>query len=245
VTIKEPAKARELYARAVAADPTIRAPEMHLAYVRLLLELREFSAAHSALRSCSRNTSGAIIPVTVEYLKATGHLDSAATEIADLRFSARQWLDLRRAIFSELLGSQKLAAALTLAEENPQIVGDEQSSLLRKNLKEPADFQRAATLLEQVRAQGGDVAGALADLLAAWAEDELTSLQVDSALAHLAKAHDLSPGKWPIVERLAGLYLDRAEPAKAAQALQSFLAISNDSAERHKATQLLTRIPAP
>jgi thioredoxin-like negative regulator of GroEL len=123
--------------------------------------------------------------------QGTGHLDSAAAEIADIQFSARQRLELWRAIFAQLLGSQKVGAALTLAEENPQIMGDEQSSLLRKSLKESADFQRATTLLENVRAQGGegDLAGALAELLAAWARAELMSLQVDSALAHLAKAH--------------------------------------------------------
>ena len=69
-------------------------------------------------------------------------------------------------------------------------------------------------------------------------------MQVDSALSHLAKAHDLSPAHWPTVDRLVGIYLSRGEPAKAAQVLQSFLAVSKDVGEREKATQLLTRTPA-
>jgi tetratricopeptide (TPR) repeat protein len=245
-TLNEPKTARELYRKATAADPTARAPEVHIRYTLLLIGMRDFDEAHASLRTCSRNSSAPIVPVILEYLKATDAIGTVAS-IADLTLSARQWLELRRAIFSELLLGGNTAGALKLAEDHPQVFGEEQSRLLRKNIKESRDFERAAALLEGVRAQGGDgdFASELAELLSAWAETELISLQLDKAVVHLAKAQGLAPAKWSIAERLAGLYLDRLEPAKAAQTVKAFLAVSKESGERDKANQLLSRIPVP
>jgi DNA-binding SARP family transcriptional activator len=96
-----------------------------------------------------------------------------------------------------------------------------------------------SVLFPKVRRFTDETAAAFADL----AESELASLQIESALVHLQRAHELHPALWRAAEKLAGLYLDGGDARKAAETIKAFLAGAKDDAERAQAQQLLGRIP--
>jgi tetratricopeptide (TPR) repeat protein len=238
-------KASELYAAATAADPAVRTPEVHLAYARVLMKLRKLPAARAALKRTSRNRSAALVPAALEYLEATGQLEAGGGELADLGVGPAQWTELRRGCFAKLLGAGKLEGAFILAEQYPQLLGEEQARQLRTSLKDIVSLGRGAALLDQVRMQNAPhLTSETAEMFAALADAELASLQVDSALVHLVKAHELVPARWVIAERLSGLYVERGDLAKAAQTLRAFMAATRDDSDREKAKQSLSRIPS-
>jgi len=128
-------------------------------------------------------------------------------------------------------------------EKHADVLDRETLLKLRTTAKQAHDFGAAQAWLERlVSQQGGDQA-TLAWMLFDRAELELSSLQVEPALARLQRAHELKPGFWLIAERLASLRLQRNELRQAARVLNAFIEVATEPVEKDKARQILARIP--
>ncbi len=238
------ARASVHYRRASAADPAGQKAELHVAYARLLLGRKSFPEARAELRILSRNPAGQLVRPILEYLVAASRLDDFEEHLADFPLASTAWLDLRSAVFGAQLDRRNLAGAIRMVESHPFLLDGPHATRLRSAAKGARQFDGAAAVMENVLAQGAShVAPELAGLLADWAEEELTALQVDPAIAHLERAFALQAGSWRVAERLAKLRLERNEPQLAAKVLHAFLAAATDATERDKAQQMLARIP--
>ena len=239
-------RARALFAEAVSADPTGRIGALHFDYARLLLRQTDLKEARQVLRTVFRNPAISDMEVLVAWLKAVGRLEEADAELASFALGGQRLLAARHAIFAELEQSGRARAALRMVEEHPEMLVQNFAARVRTAATGAELFTEGAALLERVVAQsplnGSQTASELAVLYADWAEAELRSLQLDPALEHLKRAHQLRADLWPVAERLSGIYLDRGEPALAAQTLRAFLAASASTPDREKARQLLARI---
>ena len=242
--LKQPARARDFYRRGASLDPVGQKPALHLAYARLLLEARESDQARAELRTASRNPVADVSSTLVEYLVATERLGDFDAALSDFPLTSTGWQKLRAAIFSAHLDASRIEEAVRLAEKSPDVIDASSATRLHTAATRAGQFADSVRVLETAMVQGATaVRPELAGLLADWAEAELTALQVEPAIEHLARAHELQRNSWRITERLARLHLERNEPQQASRTLQSFLTVAADAAEREKATQLLKRIP--
>lgn len=238
------AQAREYYRRATILDPAGQKIDLHLAYARLLQEQKRFAEARAELRIVSRNPAAHAAPAILAYLVASGHLDDFEEHLGEFSLSATAWLGLRSAVFGSQLERGNLTGAVRMAESYQFLLDGTGAPRLRAAARASRQFEAAAAVMETAVAQGAtSVAPSLAELLADWAETELAALQVEAAIAHLDRAHELQPGSWRVAEQLARLRLERNEPKLATKVLQQFLAAATDAAEKEKAEQMLARIP--
>lgn len=236
-------EALRTYRRAIEMDPTGQKSALHLSYLKLLLSRKEWAAARGELRTLSRNPSANPVPGILEYLRAADRLAAFEGETSDFALTALQSGDLRLAVFEQWLADGSLPEALALAERFPVLL-ESGAKALGAAARKAGQYQIVAAAWETALAQGvSGVGPELAGLLAAWAEVDLASLQVDAAIEHLSRAHALQAQVWSVAERLARLRIERKEPALAAQTLREFLAASSDAGEKEKATQMLARIP--
>jgi tetratricopeptide (TPR) repeat protein len=239
-------RARALFAEAVSADPTGRIGALHFDYARLLLRQNDFKEARQVLRTVFRNPATADMEVLVAWLSAVGRLEEPDSELAAFALGGQRLIAARHAIFAELEQSGRTRAALSMVEEHPEMLVQNFSARVRTAATGAELFAEAAALFERVMAQSPlnatETASELALLYADWAEAELRGLQIDPALEHLKRAHQLRADLWPVAERLSGIHLDRGELVLAAQTLRAFLAASASSPDREKARQLLARI---
>ena len=236
-------RAREYYRRALRLDPTARQPESHFAFARILLKDGEYGAARQVLRRAARNPAAECVPVIVELLISTSRLDSFEREIADFPLLAEQWVALRRAVCNAQLDADRFGVALALCEEHPEILDASLARRLREAARAVVTLARCVGVLERALSQGAPLTDETSAAFADLAESELSSLQVETALVHLQRAHELQPALWRAAEKLAGLYLDGGDARKAAETIKAFLAGTKDDAERAQAQQLLGRIP--
>lgn len=244
VALGDGTRARECYARAAAMDRTGLKTELHAAFARLLIGQSRFPDARSALRVLSRNPAANQEPLIVEYLTASSHLDDYDAHLADFPLRAASWLKLRESVFAAQIERQNVAGALRMVESFPFLLENDGAARLRDAARIARQFDGAVAALENAHAQGmNHVSNELAALLADWADADLAALQVEPALVHLDRAHQLQPGSWRVAEQLAKLRIERNEPRLAAAVLNAFLATSTDAAERNKAQQMLARIP--
>lgn len=242
-TLGDVPRARSFYNEAVNADPTAHRPEAHFALARLFLNLKEFGASRQILRVGARNGAAEIVPPLLEYLKTSGRI-TESDNLEDFDLSSLHRAALSRAVFVEHLDAGRIATAVVFGEKSPDILDAVTREKLRTAVKKSGEFDAAIAWLERRLSQHGDDGSLLALMLFDRAETELASLQIDSSVAHLQRANDLKPGLWMIAERLAELRLQRKEPKLAAKALNAFLQVATDSAEKDKARQILSRIPS-
>ncbi|MEQ1861390.1 MAG: tetratricopeptide repeat protein [Chthoniobacteraceae bacterium] len=244
LAIGDPTRAVELYQQISAADPAGQKVELHTAYARLLLGQKRFDAARSELRILSRNPAANPVPLIVEFLVASGQLARFESELADFHLPPTALLELRGAVFDAELARGDVAGAVRLAGDYPALLDGNGAPRLCDEARRARQFDAVATVLENALAQGAtDLAADLAGLCADWAEAELAALQVESAITHLERAHELRPDHWPAAERLARLRLERQEPQLATKVLNQFIEAATDDAARDKARQLLSRVP--
>jgi tetratricopeptide (TPR) repeat protein len=236
-------RARSLYNEAVAVDPTAHRPEAYFALSRLFLKLKEFPASRQILRTASRNAAAEIVPPLLEYLKVSGRI-LESDDLGDFVLGNRLRAELSRAIFIEHLDAGRIAMAVSFGERNPAIMDAALHEKLRSVMKASGEYDAAVAWLERRHSQQSEDGAPLALMLFDRAEAELESLQVESALARLQRAHELKPSLWAVAERLAELRLKRNEPKLAAKVLNAFLAAATDSTEKDKARQILGRIPS-
>ena len=239
-------RARALFAEAVSADPTARNSALHLEYARLLLRQNDLKTARQVLRTAFRNPATTEMEVLVAWLSAAGRLEDIDPELAWFGVGGQRLLAAHHAVFTELEKSGRTRAALKIVEEHPEMLVRGFSSRVRTAASAAGFFVEGAALFERIMAQSpltaSETAGELGLLYADWAEAELRDLQLDRALEHLKRAHQLRADLWPVAERLSGIYVDRGETQLAAQTLRAFLEASGNNPEREKARQLLARI---
>jgi tetratricopeptide (TPR) repeat protein len=157
-----------------------------------------------------------------------------------------QILRVHRALFFHWQQRGALENALTVLEARPQIIDSELLGNLRELTRAADDFQRAASLLEQLFMENPalplDLRRELALLYSDWGRSDLQRLQNEVALVHLRRGHELLPEYFPIARQLSDLYLQRGESKAAAETLDRFMAASKNAAEKETARQLLARI---
>lgn len=241
--LKDVPTAREYYAQAVDADPTTRQPEAHIALARIFLELHEYAASREVLRRAALNPSVDVVAPMIEYLTRSGQLP-AGDEMGEFQLLPNRLLQFQHALVRARLDAGLIEPALQLAEARAGLLDDELHAQIRAAAKKSNAFATVASWLDRRLAQKGESRSALVALLADWAEAELTSLQVDAAVDHLQRAHELQAGSWRVTERLVELRLQRGEPGLAAKTINAFLAVATDATEKEKARQLLARIPS-
>jgi tetratricopeptide (TPR) repeat protein len=243
-SIGDQGRARAMYSLAVDADPTAHQPEAHFGLARLFLDEKEFGAARQILRNASLNSAVEPVGPIMDYLKRSGGLE-AGDELTDFELSPNQRAALNHAIFCEHVDAGRIPKALELADKDPDILDAEAHVKLRAAVKKAGAHELVEPWLERRVLQRPDERPQLALLLADWAGAELSSAQqTDSAVAHLQKAQDLDRSNWAITERLADLRVRRGEQKLAVKALNDFLSLATDPAEKEKARQMLARIPS-
>jgi tetratricopeptide (TPR) repeat protein len=207
------------------------------------MKLKEFGASRQVLRAAARNGAAEIVPPLLEYLKTSGRINES-DDLSDFALTHDHRTGISRAIFNAHLDAGRVAAAVAFGEKNPDILDASTHAKLRVAQKPSGEYEAAIAWLERRHAQKGEESSALALMLFDRAESELASLQVESAVTRLQRAHELKPDLWMIAERLAELRLKRNEPKLAAKALNAFLSVATDPAEKDKARQMLGRIPS-
>ncbi len=244
-TLGNEEKARQLFTQASALDPAGQKIELHLGFAQLLVRQKRFDDARRELRIVCRNPAARPASALVEYLVASSHLTDFDEHLTDFTLSPPVRKEVQSGVFGALLKGGDIAGAVHIAEAYPFLLEGTGPARLRESARNAQQFEATVAVLENALAQGAkalttDLAGLLAD----WAEVELTALQIDSALTHLDRAHELQAGSWRITEGLAKLRLERNEPQLATKVLNAFLSIATDPFEVDKARQLLARIPA-
>lgn len=244
--LKKPARARELFAHAVAGDPSARSFRVHLDYAQLLLAEGEIPAARQRLRIAFRNPANREFGEIISFLEKTGRLPQFEQEIAGYELRPQMILAARRALFTHFEKAKDTAAAVALVDAHPGIMGSGMSARIRALAVESRQYEKAAELFEKSVAQAPlesvEPRAELAALYGAWAEDELSLAQADAALAHLKRSHELKPDLFTPTQRLAEILAKNGDPAGAARVVQGFLAASQIPAEKERAQRILERI---
>lgn len=243
-TLGDEEKARQSFAQASALDPAGQKVELHLGFAQLLTRQNRFGEARHELRIVSRNPAARPASALIGYLTASSHLADFEEHLVDFTLSPAVRKEVQSGVFAALLQGGDVAGAVQIAQTYPFLLEGTGPARLRESTRNAQQFEATVVVLENALSQGAkaltpDLAGLLAD----WAEVELAALQVDSALMHLDRAHELQAGSWRITERLAKLRLERNEPVLATKVLNAFLSIATDPFEVDKARQLLARIP--
>ncbi len=245
-TLKKPARARELYAQAIAGDPGARSFQVHLDFAQLLLAQGDIAAARQRLRTAFRNPANRDFGAIISFLETTGRLGQFDQEIAGFELSPQMVLSARRALFSHYEKAGDIAAAVALLDEHPEAMEAGMSARLRALASGARTFDKVAALLEKLVAQSPlesvEPRAELAALYGEWAGEELALSQDDDALAHLKRSHELKPDLYPLTQRLAEMLAQRNDPSAAARVVQDFLTTSTVPADKEKAQKLLERI---
>ncbi|MEO7319640.1 MAG: tetratricopeptide repeat protein, partial [Chthoniobacteraceae bacterium] len=244
--LKMPARARELFAYAVAGDPSARNFRVHLDFARTLLAAGDIPAARQRLRTAFRNPANREFGEIVSFLENTGRLAAFDQEIGGFELRPQTIVIARRALFAHYEKAKDIAAAAALIDEHPEVMEAGLSARLRALASASRDFDKVAALFEKIVAQAPlesvEPRAELAALYGEWAEDELALSQEDAALAHLKRSHELKADLFAPMQRLADLLAKRGDSPAAARVVQDFLTTSQVPAEKEKAQRLLERI---
>jgi hypothetical protein len=242
----EPARARRLYAEAVAGDPAGRNFRVCLDYARLLVALGDLPAARQQFRVAFRNPANREFGELIAFLESAGRLADFDREIAAFELRPAMLLETRRALFTHYEKGHNAAAAVALVDEHPEIMQAGLSGRLRALAEATRQFDKVAALFERIITpsplESVESTTELAGVYGAWAEDELLALHVEDALVHLRRSHELKPDLFGPMQRLAELLVKSNDFAGAARVVQDFLAASQIPAEKEKAQQLFDRI---
>jgi predicted Zn-dependent protease len=244
------AGAREFYGRAVARDPW--ALHSSPAYLRLAqedIEDKRFDAARQLLVAAYRNPACTDLSTLLAYLTATGRaVPDAANRLPGAEFPLS--FNERARLFAALcesLEKSRPADAHRLAMAHPEL-WNEAPAVVDYLCADSAagDWPALTAALEDALSQASppsrQLSRALGLLYARWAEaDSKESSRAADTMAHLTRAHDLLPDDFSIACRLAELYVDKKQPARAADVLRDFLTADAFPAERQQAEQILSR----
>jgi predicted Zn-dependent protease len=248
----ERARAEAVYRRMAERDPlAVRSPRPHLQLARAELENKNLPAARRWLRAAYRNPAADLEPLA-DYLVAAGQWEDPHRALAgDMPLSMERRGRLASLLCGRLDAAGKTGAARRLILSHPEWLAAAPELAVRlRERADPAQRQEAASALENAVEQSDPppprLLRELAAFYAQWAEDELAPPAApgavrgaDSALTHLTRAHQLRPEDFSIVRRLAELYLEKKQAARAAEALQAFLAPDALPTEREQARKLL------
>ena len=246
VELKKPARARELFAHAVAGDPSARTFHVHLEFARVLLADGDIPAARQRLRTAFRNPANRELGEIISFLQKTGRLADFDQEISGFELRPQMILTARRALFAHHEKAKDIPAAVALLDEHPEVMEPGTCARLRALATEARAFEKVGTLFEKIVQQSPleslEPRAELAALYGEWAEDELAASQEDHALAHLKRSHELKADLFTPMQRLADLLAKRGDPAAAGRVVQDFLTTSQSAAEKEKAQRIFERL---
>jgi tetratricopeptide (TPR) repeat protein len=242
----QPARARALFAQAVAGDPAARGYQTYLAFARLLIEQGDVSAARQQLRIAFRNPLNREFRELIAFIEKLGRLDHFDEELGAFDLRPQMLIAARRELFAHFEKSGNVAAAVALLDEHPNVMQNGVSARLRTLAIEKRAFEKVAALFEKLVAQSElanlDAASDLAVLCAAWGEDDLAHGDEDAALKHLTRSHELRKDLFAPLPQLTDLLVKRGDVPTAARALDEFIKATQNPAEKEKAEAILARI---
>ncbi|HEX8295267.1 MAG TPA: hypothetical protein VF593_03140, partial [Chthoniobacteraceae bacterium] len=240
-----PAEARKLFAEAVAADRSARNYAVHLQYARLLREEKDLAGSRQALISAFRNPANREVGEIVAYLAAANRLEEFERELTAFELAPELRSEVRRVVFKEHETAGRAEAAFAIIGEHPELLEGDLPARMRALAVKSGAFASATALLERGLAESplenDAITKSLASLYGEWAAVELNALQVDSAMTHLRRGHELRPDDFPVARLLSQLCSERGDRKTAAATLDAFIAATTDAVEREKARQLLRR----
>ncbi|MEO8350137.1 MAG: tetratricopeptide repeat protein [Chthoniobacteraceae bacterium] len=238
-------RALDLYAEAVADDPAAREYDVHLAYAHLLVETGEMAAARPVLKNAFRNPANARVGALTEWLRATGKLAEADTELTGFALKPSLLTAMRRAVWNELYRTGAYPAGLKLLGEHLELLDPSILPEVRDAAKKGRAFPDTARLLERALAQRATptVVRESALFYVDWSRDERAAGDANQAAAHLARAHELDPALWTAAEAWSALLIEKGEIKNARRVLEKFLGASSTGEEKEKARALLARLP--
>jgi tetratricopeptide (TPR) repeat protein len=244
--LHQPARARELFALAVAGDPSARSYKVYLDFARLLLAQGDVNGARQRLRTAFRNPVNREFSEVIAFLESTGRLGQFDQEIAGFELRPEMLVAARRALFAHFEKAGRIAPAVALVDEHPEIMEAGLSARLRALAEAAKAYDKVGALLERIIAQSPlesiEPTAELAALYGEWAADELAAGLEEDALKHLQRSHELRTDLFAPMQRLAELLAKRGDPAAAARVVQDFLTTSKNVAEKERAQQILARI---
>jgi tetratricopeptide (TPR) repeat protein len=240
-----PTEAKQLFAEAVGADRSARNFAVHLQYARLLREEKDLAGARQALISAFRNPANRQVAEIVAYLAAADRLEEFERELTAFELAPELRSEVRRAVFKEHENSGRAEAAFAILGEHPELLDGDLPARMRTLAVKSGAFASATALLERALAESplenGAITKSLASLYGDWAAVELNALQVESAMTHLRRGHELRPDDFAVARLLSQLCSERGDRKTAAATLNAFIAATTDDVEREKARQLLRR----
>jgi hypothetical protein len=175
-----------------------------------------------------------------------GETESAAL-LARANLSETQRQAFWRALVARAAADNRSDEALALAKAHLEAVIADRTSLdsLVMLAGATAHYAEIAAVLEPFAAQRSEdfpwLPGALADLEVAWAKQERPA-NPPEALAHLRRAAELTPLRFPIIEQLCHAYVENQQRALAVTTLHQFLAATRNEHDKAKALKLLETI---
>ena len=208
------------------------------------MDRKEWNLSRTVLRLAFRNPAAHDVDLLVRWFAATGRIEQANAELFSFGLTPQLLVVARRALFGEMDKSGRIALAVKLLDEQPEIFETAMCARLRAAAKTAGVFAEAAALIERIIAQspleGAEPANELALLLVDWADAE----PGDPALARLKRAFDLRPDLWDAAERLSRLSAESGDVKLAAKTLRTFIDATKNAGEKEKAKQNLDRLPA-
>lgn len=215
-------------------------------YAGMLLDWKKFPEARAMLLESFRLPGTGDAGLLARYFIESGQEDAIDAGVREFDLDPETSARFYGGVILRHQQDGEPAKAISVAERHPEIVTAVPGlpATLREAAATAGAWDRVCGLLEKILAQSppdGDEAGLLSHELARLYREWRDPAH---AIPHLERAAALEPDDYDTVDALCKLYLDTAQPQRAAKALTAFITTTQNRADRDRAQAWLDSLPA-